>query len=178
MPARREVVIWDPLVRVFHWSTAALFLANYWLLEGGEDLHEWAGYAIAALLAVRIVWGVAGSPNARFANFLPTRSRLHEHWQQLRSRQLDPSTGHNPLGALMILFMLVLLALTALTGWMQGLDRFWGEEWVQQTHERAADILMVSVALHVVAVIAISRWGGLSLIRAMVTGRRSLPTSD
>lgn len=128
MPVR-HVAVWDPLVRICHWSVAALFLLNYWLLEGGEDPHEWAGYAIAALLLVRVAWGFVGPHNARFASFWPTPARLRRHWRQLRQRRFDdPGEGHNPAGALMILFLMSLLAVAAISGWMQGLDRFWGED--------------------------------------------------
>jgi cytochrome b len=172
--APRCITIWDPVVRIFHWTTAALFIANYWLLEAGEAAHRWAGYAVAALLIVRIAWGFVGSTNARFASFLPTPARLRRHWQQLHSRRFNAVDGHNPAGALMILFMLLLLAVTATSGWMQGLDRFWGEDWVEQLHQIAANTLMVAVVIHVGAVVVMSRYTRLSLIRAMITGRRTV----
>lgn len=172
------IVVWDPLIRVFHWATAALFLANYWLLEAGETAHEWVGYAIAALVAVRIVWGFLGRGNARFARFWPTPARLAQHWRELRSRRFDPAQGHNPLGALMILLLLSLLVLTAVSGWMQGLDRFWGEDWVEELHEYAANTLMAAVVVHVAAVIVMSRYSGLRLIRTMISGRRVIASTD
>lgn len=172
--SRQAAVVWDPLIRLTHWTTAALFLLTYWVLEPGETAHEWVGYAILALLVVRIVWGFVGSPNARFASFWPTRARLVRHWQDLRHRRFDPAQGHNPAGALMILLMLALLALTGISGWMQGLDRFWGEDWVEQLHEYAANTLMVLVAIHVCAVVIMSRYSHQQLIRTMVTGRQSL----
>ncbi|TAJ52177.1 MAG: cytochrome B [Nevskiaceae bacterium] len=168
-----ELVVWDPWVRVFHWSTAGLFLLDYWLLEGGETPHEYVGYAIAALLVSRLIWGGVGSRNARFSSFWPTPTRLRRHLRQLRQRRFDPAEGHNPLGALMILLMLLLLALTVVSGWMQGLDRFWGEDWVALLHEYSAHSLMGAVGLHVSAVLVMSRYSGLRLVRTMITGRRS-----
>lgn len=175
MPAPRHLVIWDPLVRIFHWGSAALVLANYWLLEAGETAHRWVGYSVAALLALRLVWGFVGPRNARFASFLPTPARLRRHWRQLRSREFDPREGHNPVGALMIVFLIAALALTAISGWMQGLDYFWGEDWVEQLHEYAANTLMLAVAVHVAGVLVMSRLSGLRLIRTMISGRRPLP---
>lgn len=172
----QQVTVWDPLVRLFHWSTVALFLSNYWLLEGGEDPHQWAGYAIALLLAVRIAWGFVGSANARFANFWPTRARLYRHWRALKQRLKPESTeGHNPFGALMILLLMSLLAITAVSGWMQGLNRFWGEDWVENLHEYAANSLMAAAGIHVAAVLIMPRITGLPLIRPMLTGKRSIP---
>jgi len=172
LPPRLHVVVWDPLLRTFHWLNAVLVSANYWWLEPGDTAHEWVGYGVLALLAIRIVWGFAGPPNARFASFWPTPRRLAAHWQDLRERRFDPAQGHNPVGALMILLLLSLLALTAISGWMQGLDRFWGEDWVQQLHKYAATVLMTATAVHVGAVLVMSRYTKLGLIRAMITGRR------
>ncbi|UJM85340.1 cytochrome b/b6 domain-containing protein [Rhodanobacter denitrificans] len=61
------VKVWDPLVRVFHWSLAGLFLANFFT-EDGELVHRGIGYAVLALLAVRFVWGWVGTRHARFAD--------------------------------------------------------------------------------------------------------------
>lgn len=167
------VVVWDPLVRVWHWGAAILVPLNYWLLE--DDPHAWVGYAIALLLLSRFVWGFFGSHNARFTSFFPTRSRLHHHWNQLRQRRFEPTEGHNPLGALMILLLMLLLVTIVVSGWMQGLDRYWGEDWVQNLHSYSADALMIAVGFHVIAVLVMSRYSGLALVRTMVTGRRSVP---
>lgn len=172
MPSSSRITVWDLPIRVFHWSISTLFLLNYWVLEAGEQAHEWVGYAVAALLFLRIIWGFIGSPNARFANFWPTPSRLRHHWQQLKTRRFDDAEGHNPLGALMIFFMLLLLAITAISGWMQGLDYFWGEDWVEDLHEIAANTLMIAVVIHVTAVVAMSRISKLRLIRTMLLGWR------
>jgi cytochrome b len=169
----RQIAVWDVPVRVFHWSVAPLFLINYWWLEAGDPPHEWVGYAIAALVALRVIWGFVGSRNARFRTFWPTPSRLRHHWRQLRERRFDPAEGHNPLGALMILLMLMLLMLTAISGWMQELDAFWGEDWVQTLHTWSADGLMIAVVVHVTAVLVMSRITGLTLVKTMITGRRS-----
>lgn len=178
MPPNARLKIWDLPVRIFHWSVATLFLLNYWVLEAGETLHEWAGYTVAGLLVLRVVWGFIGSRHARFSSFWPTPSRLRRHLHELRARRFDPAEGHNPLGALMILLLLVLLAALTITGWMQSLDRFWGEDWVHDLHAFLANSLMVLVAVHIVAVIAMSRISGLQLVRTMLAGWRSVPASD
>ena len=64
--------VWDPLVRVFHWSLVACVLLNLFVVDDGEKLHQWLGYAAAALVAVRVVWGFVGPRHARFADFFPT----------------------------------------------------------------------------------------------------------
>jgi len=166
-----EKLIWDKFVRSFHWLTASLFLLNYWLLEAGEAPHEWVGYSIAALVSLRIVWGFIGSRHAQFADFFPTPSRLRTYLRAFPQSHRD-YPGHNPLGGLMILFLLMLLLLTAISGWLQTTDAFWGEEWVELLHAYSANILMGAVVIHVAAVIGMQRLTGTPLIKTMLTGRR------
>jgi cytochrome b len=164
-------IIWDKFVRLFHWSTASLFLLNYFVLEAGEDLHEWAGYVIAGLVVLRIIWGFIGSPRARFSDFFPTPTRL-KGYVKTGLRAHSPEQGHNPLGGAMILFMLLLLLSTATSGWMMGLDQFWGEDWVETLHSYAANAMFGAVVIHVAAVVVMQKLTGIKLIKAMVRGRR------
>ena len=39
------VRVWDLFVRVFHWSLVTCILLNYFVVDDGEDLHQWLGYA-------------------------------------------------------------------------------------------------------------------------------------
>lgn len=65
-----RVRIWDPLVRVFHWSLALSVLLAWISAEGWGRWHEWIGYGTLALVAVRLAWGFVGSRYARFAAFV------------------------------------------------------------------------------------------------------------
>ncbi|WP_188150406.1 cytochrome b/b6 domain-containing protein [Teredinibacter waterburyi] len=166
-----DEIVWDRVVRLFHWLTAALFLLSYFVLEGGELWHRVAGYTIGGLLFVRTVWGFVGSPTARFVSFFPTPKRLLGYLRNFPHGQ-GSTLGHNPLGGLMVLWMLLLLSALVLTGWMQGLDRYWGEEWLMDIHELVATIMLWSVAIHVFAVVVMQRLTGKGLVKAMITGRR------
>ena len=68
--------LWDPLVRLFHWSLAGVFIANYFLNEPGESWHVWLGYYALAWIPVRVLWGFVGSPAGRWSGFWPARARL------------------------------------------------------------------------------------------------------
>lgn len=163
--------VWDLSIRLFHWGNAVLFLATYAWLEGGDAAHAWAGYAVAALVLGRTGLGLFGRGHARFAGFWPTPARLARYLRHFpRSHAEWP--GHNPLGGLMILFLLLMLLVTALSGWLQDTDAFWGEAWVQALHEGAADLVMAAVVVHVLAVLLVQRLTGVALVRAMLTGRR------
>ncbi len=169
-----KVKVWDPVVRGFHWTTALAFFANYWLIEDGP-VHRWLGYGVAALIALRIVWGVIGSPHARFADFFPTPARVRTHVRALLRREHPVVIGHNPLGGLMIVTLLALLAMLTATGWMMGLDLFWGVDWVEDAHEALASLIQVLVGIHVAAVVISDTLLGEGLLRAMITGYKNIP---
>jgi cytochrome b len=165
-----EVPVWDPFVRLFHWSLVACVLLNLFVLEDGELLHRWSGYLASALVMARIVWGFVGSRHARFADFFPTPARLGSHLRALRAGELPQHRGHNPLGALMMLALLALVLALGLTGWMQGLEAFLDMEWLEELHEGLANTLMGLVGLHVAAALLMGRLERTHLIRAMITG--------
>lgn len=165
-----RVRVWDPLVRVFHWSLVGCVLLNSWVVEEGETIHQWLGYAAAALVGLRLVWAVIGSRHARFADWFPTPRRVHDHLSALRRGELPVHTGHNPLGALMMLTLMAMVLGLGLTGWLQGTDAFWGVEWVQDLHEGLAETLVWLAALHAAAALVMGRIERTRLIKAMVTG--------
>src|SRR5689334_25262540 len=66
----KTVRVWDPFVRAFHWSLVGLFAAAFVTGDEVDWLHILLGYAIATLIALRIVWGFAGSRYARFSSFV------------------------------------------------------------------------------------------------------------
>ena len=182
--------VWDRFVRFFHWALVACVVLNYTVVEEGDDLHQWLGYAAAALVAARVVWGFVGSTHARFANFFPTPARLRAHLLEMRAQRMQPQThdeverqkveqhtdqtsrhlGHNPLGALMMLLLMTLVLSLGVTGWLQGTDAYFGVEWMQELHELQAHALMISAGLHAAAALVMGRLERTNLVAAMVTG--------
>lgn len=164
--------IWDPVIRLFHWSVALAFLLNYFFFEEGGDSHELAGYYILFALVVRLVWGMVGSPNARFKNFFPSVAGIKAHIHIMRSGKIPEDNGHNPIGALMIFALLFGLCVTGLSGWsLEGI--FWGEDWAEELHEVAANLTFLLVLVHILAVVTFSLIGPRNLIMQMVTGMTS-----
>ena len=74
MPSRdtasSTVKVWDPLVRVFHWSLVFFFLVAFITEDDWLDLHVLAGYAVSFLIGFRLLWGLVGTRNARFVTFV------------------------------------------------------------------------------------------------------------
>lgn len=169
-PGSAPVAVWDRFVRFFHWSLVACVLLNQFVLEEGEAPHRWAGYAAVALVLARLVWGFVGSRHARFADFFPTPARLRAHLMALRAGRPVAYEGHSPLGALMMLALMALVLALGLTGWLQGTDAFWGEEWLEELHEGLASLLMGLAGLHALAAIVLGHLERVPLVRAMFTG--------
>lgn len=181
-PSALPVRVWDRFVRFFHWSLVSCVLLNFFLVDDGETLHQWIGYFASGLVVARIVWGFVGSEHARFTSFFPTPARLRTHVAALRSRRSDFHPGHNPLGAVMMLALMVLVLALGISGFLQTTDAFWGEEWLQELHEILASALIGLATVHAAAAIIMGRLEGVSLVGAMITGvkraRRVAPGSS
>lgn len=167
--------VWDPAVRAFHWSLVILFTANAFFTEDESTLHEYVGYAIAALLAFRILWGLIGPRYARFSSFPPSPSGAMEQLTDMATGRKRIHLGHTPLGALMIYNLILTLGVICLSGWLMTTDAYWGVEWPEELHEAAVLWAEISVVVHIAAVVIESLRTGVNLPRAMVTGYKSVP---
>lgn len=168
--AGQPVKVWDPLVRVLHWTMALGVIANLSVLRENEDLHNVVGYVVLGALSLRVVWGFIGTRHARFADFVPRPTTLLGYLKAMLARREPRYIGHNPAGSVMIIGLLLLLAILGLTGWMMGLDRFWGVAWVEGLHETAANIVTAAAILHVLAAIFESVRHHENLPWSMITG--------
>jgi cytochrome b len=167
-----SVRIWDHAVRVFHWSLATSILVAWLTSDEWKAAHLWVGYCAAALVAFRIVWGFIGTPYARFRSFLKSPAGIAHYAADIMAGREKRYLGHNPAGGAMILALLATVLLLGLTGWMQTLDLFWGDEWLEESHEFLADGLLVLIAMHVAGVLLASWRHGENLVAGMISGRK------
>jgi cytochrome b len=182
--ASREVRVWDPAVRLFHWSLAAAFAAAYLSGDDWMSLHVNAGYLIGGLLSFRILWGFAGPRHARFRDFVRSPLAVLAYLRQAVRLSAPRHLGHNPAGGAMILALLISLTLavasgillygaTDFAGPLPGLFR--GElaaDVLKDIHEIAANLTVVLVVLHLAGVVFASFEHRENLAKAMVTGRK------
>ena len=166
------VRVWDPIVRLFHWGVVIGCALNLFILEEGKTAHRYVGYAIAALLAVRVVWGFVGPRYARFSDFVPGPRKLMDHARALAHGRDPRFLGHNPLGGVMMIVLMLVLAGTAGTGFMMTTDAFWGVKWVKELHALLANSIYVLVGVHAAAAIFESWRHRENLVLSMVTGRK------
>lgn len=179
-PARstaKTVKVWDPLVRLFHWSLAACIFGAF-LVEEGDTAHQWLGYTALGLIAFRVLWGLVGTRHARFSDWVRGPRAVATYLRERLAGRSRRRLGHNPAAAVMILLLMAGVAAVGLTGWMQTLDAYWGAEWLEELHEALAYGLLTLIGVHVLAAIVESVHYRDNLIAAMVHGRKRALDDD
>ena len=176
-----RVRVWDVPTRVVHWLMAILIAASWWTAENGNlEFHRYSGYSLLALLLFRLYWGVVGSSTARFNHFIKGPSSILRYVRGGSSETL----GHNPLGALSVVALLLLL-LTQVTlglfavdvdglesGPLSHLVSFEAGRACAEWHETVFDVLVWVIGLHVAAVLFYVLFKKQNLITAMLHGYR------
>jgi len=182
---QNEVRVWDPFVRIFHWSLVLTFTIAWLSGDELEVLHINAGYAVLGLVLLRIVWGFVGTHHARFRDFIYPPAEVKGFLKDTVMQRARRYLGHNPAGGMMIILMLVSLVITTVTGiayygiedgagplaMLAGIPET-GEEMLEEVHEFFANLMVLLVVVHVIGVVIESQFHHESLIRAMLTGRK------
>jgi cytochrome b len=180
-----EVRVWDPFVRVFHWLLVLLFTLAYLTGEDRLSLHVNAGYAVFGLVLLRLLWGVEGTPHARFGDFVYRPATVVAYLKETLALRARRYLGHNPAGGAMIVLMLTSLVLVSVSGVaVYGIEKGAGplamlggsgellEEAFEEVHEFFANVMVLLVLVHVAGVIAESLIHRENLVKAMLTGRK------
>jgi len=171
-PANGQVRVWDVLVRVLHLAFIAGVTAAWFTRHSAGRWHEWIGYAVLVALCMRLIWGVAGPVSARFVGFVRNPQSTLLYLRQLLRGQAPRYVGHNPLGGWMIVWLLTLLAVISLSGWLSTTDRYWGVAWVMNLHLWATWALLASIPIHIAGAVHASRKFRENLIASMLHGRK------
>lgn len=180
-----RVRVWDLPTRLVHWALVILVVVAW--LTGGErmNIHRYAGYGILGLVIFRLYWGVAGGSTARFSQFVKGPGAVLAYARGWRGQ--PASFGHNPLGALSVLLLVLLLISQVglglfaidINGMESGpLARFVDFETGRKAsdlHELNFRLLQAAVALHLVAIAAYAVFKRRNLVTPMVTGQDATP---
>lgn len=162
--------VWSLPVRLLHWLVAGGVLIN--LFNDTGYAHRMIGYGVLVLVCVRLMFGFLTRHSAERFRW-PGVRETREHLRRLRQRLPDHHVGHNPLGQWAVYGMWLLIALLGLTGWLSRTDAFWGEDWPVDSHDWLANAMLAMVVLHVIAVVGMSWWLRLNLIKPMVIRTKS-----
>jgi len=184
-----KIRVWDPVVRIFHWTLVLSFLVAW--ITGDELMtpHAWAGYLITILLLTRIVWGFIGTPHARFRDFVYSPSVIRDYFRKMFSRSEPRYLGHNPAGGVMVTLLILSLLITVISGMalygntdlagpMAGI--FQGEtsaDVFEEIHEFFTNFTLFLVILHVGGVIWSSFAHRENLAKSMLTGIKEVKQS-
>jgi cytochrome b len=172
--------VWDPFVRIFHWSLVIAFTIAY-LVEEPLSVHVWAGYVVAVLVVARAIWGFVGRGHARFSDFVYSPTESLRYMRDLIRFRAKHYLGHSPGGAAMVFALLVFIAATVVTGLIvYGGDQQAGPlagmfskdtgEAMEEVHELSANITLALVFFHLAGVALASFAHRENLVRAMITG--------
>lgn len=181
-------LIWDLPLRIFHWCFAMTILGSWYTSEQeGEliELHMQFGYVALALIIFRVLWGVVGPKHARFSNFLPSPKTLISYLRETKENESTHKTpGHNPLGALMIVLMIILIAAQAISGLFINDDIFssgpyYGsigkelEAIMSFVHHNTFNVMIIAIAFHLIAITFYWRVKKQNLVLPMITGTKT-----
>ena len=181
-------LVWDLPLRLFHWLLVLCVCGSYATAKAGFNwtkFHFWIGYVTLGLVAFRIIWGFVGPRHARFSSFVAGPSRTLAYLRTLLKRDSPPTMGHNPLGGLVVIVMLLMLGAQATAGlflidntevWMAPYYPAVSGETASalgKFHHLNFDVLFWVISLHVLAIIYYKVFKRQSLVMPMITGRKS-----
>ena len=149
----------------------AIAVTVAWLTPNDyDDLHRIAGYAVIVLIALRLVWGVAGSKYSSFRRYPRLLRATPEYFVMLARGKTGRYLGLNPAGAAMAVSILLTLTVSAITGWMQVTVRFFGVAWVQDVHTVSSYLALALAIVHLLGVALMIFLQRRNLILSMITG--------
>jgi cytochrome b len=184
-----KVKVWDAPVRIFHWLLVLLLIFQYVTVKASYmTWHMYGGYTILALLLFRIIWGFVGSTHARFGDFLYGPGAMFAYIRTLPRREAAKFAGHNPLGGLSVLLMLLAVLVQAVTGLFANDDVLtegplvqWiakeTSDWITTIHRYNFYVILGLAAAHVLAVLYYLFYKSENLVKAMFTGYKTLPAA-
>ena len=181
-----QIKVWDPLVRIFHWTLASAFFIAYITEDDWLDIHVFAGYTIATLIAFRLFWGLIGTRHARFSDFVRPPREVLAYLKDMATFHPKRYIGHNPAGGAMVVALLLSLSMTVLTGLsVYGAEEMAGPladlfanapkfvgDVVEELHEFFANFTLFLVVFHVVGVVLAGLQHGENLVRSMINGKK------
>lgn len=178
-PARS--LVYDAPTRLFHWLFAGLFVTAYAIANLADEsplfpLHMMAGMLLASLLLLRMIWGLVGTRNARFASFTLHPGALLAYLRGIFTGDSGKWAGHNPASSWAAVLMITCAIGLAITGLLMATGG--GSEAYEEVHEVLANAFLTVALLHVAGVLLHSLRHHDGFARSMVDGRKQEVPED
>jgi Ni/Fe-hydrogenase 1 B-type cytochrome subunit len=184
----RRVAVWSGWLRFSHAALALstlVLLATGWLLTSSpmlaaaaSDMHYLAASILIAALILRLAMGFFGKGAERFEHMLPRPSEFAAirasllFYLTLGKAPLPNWFAHNPLWKPIYLILFVLLALSALTGWMMPEIQVVGRLYVPRVHLWLSNAIWVVTLAHLFSVVLQDIKGRAADASGMLSGYR------
>jgi cytochrome b len=171
-----RILVWDVPTRVFHWLLVTSFAGAFLTSESEyyRDIHVVLGYTLLGLIAFRLVWGFTGTHYARFKSFLFSPVETAKYLASMLTGHPTHYLGHNPAGSLAVFALLACGIASGVSGVLIFQDM--GGDSLEELHEMVSYGMLAVVALHVAGVLISSLLHRENLVRAMITGYKSVQT--
>jgi cytochrome b len=185
---KKIIRVWDLPIRLFHWLLVICIIGSFISVNLGGNAIQWHayfGYSVLTLLIFRITWGFVGSTHARFSSFFPNREKILNYLQGKAPSVL----GHNPLGAVSVFALLLVLSVQVFTGLFvddeiafQGPLAKYVPNWVvsilSEIHEGNQVVIYALITTHIAAIIYYKKFRGEDLITPMISGDKEIDPSE
>ncbi len=190
--AEERRLVWDLPLRVFHWLLVASIVASYVTAKIGFEtmqIHMYLGYWTLGLILFRILWGFVGPKHSRFSSFVASPAGIWRYARGLGAGTMIQTAGHNPLGGISVILMLVLVGFQATTGLFATDDIVWtgpyngavsGDTAQRLTawHEMNFNFILAAVGLHILAIAFYLLVKKQNLVGAMVHGKKYVAENE
>lgn len=181
-----HIKVWDLVTRLFHWALVVAVTMSFVSIKflHNIELHLKFGAIVMTLVIFRIIWGIAGSSNARFTNFVTGLTAVISYIRQPTTAKAQ-STGHSPLAGWAVLALLLGLTIQVATGLfaddeiyvtgpLAGMVSSDASAWATQLHYQNSDILLGLILLHLLANAFYFFVLKINLIKPMISGTKNI----
>ena len=165
-------VVWTKTTRLIHWAIAVIVLLNLFIIEEGDPPHRYLGYAALALVALRFIYGFTTSSESAFKKLPLSLSDLKKFLVAKYKFEKIDYPGHNPAASWVYLLIWFCLICLGITGFMMGLDQFWGDETLEEIHELFSNFIQLLIVIHFLGIALDSLQFKRKTWLAMITGKK------
>jgi cytochrome b len=174
------------VTRLWHWVFAVAVVLGWsfgkFMSFSTIKWHFYCGYTILGLLVFRYLWGFVGPQPIRYRALFPTPKQVIEYLKHLASRRPSGTPGHNPLGSLAVISMVLLITAQVGSGLFIVSDDYFESgplaylvsdaisNRLTWWHKLISKMVLGIVALHVSAIFFYLLWKKENLIMPMITG--------